>query len=172
MFVQGRFEQGAAKLTHCSDVIANCWRHSGILPAEWPATDASTSTPTNPPIAATTGEPSNVGEGSSRQPVSALQLLNLTYMATNDMLDAMRPELPELMHAQEFTENTPDEDFTEESQSQEEFASGLVNALLVEEEDEGEAADAVDAAPMATDMEDVSEDELEASLDTLYRGMV
>ena len=87
-----------------SSVIANCWRHSGILPAEWPATDASTSTPTNPPIAATTGEPSNAGEGSSRQPVSALHLLNLTCMATNDMFDATRLELPELMHAQEFTE--------------------------------------------------------------------
>ena len=64
------------------------------------------------------------------------------------------------------TENTHDEDFSEESQSPEEFASGLVNALQVEEEDEAEAADAVDAAAMAAGIEDVSEEELEASLDT------
>ena len=150
-------------------VIANCWRHAGILPAEWPATGASTSDCDNPPIAATTGGPSDAAGGSSHGPISALQLLNLAYMATNDMLDAMRPELPDLMHAQEFTENTPDEDFSEESQSAEEFASGLLNSLEAEEDDE---ADAVDAAAMAAGVEDVSQEELEASLETLYRGMV
>ena len=119
--------------------------------------DRLTSTPTNPPIPATIGEPSNAGEGSRRQTVSALQLLNLTYIATYDMLDAMRPELPELMNAQEFTQDTPDADFSEKGQSPEEFASGLVNALQAEEEDEAEAADAIYAAPMATGMESVLE---------------
>ena len=70
-----------------------------------------------------------------------------------------------IKRTQEFTENTTDE----ESQSAEEFASGLLNSLAAEEDDE---ADTVDAAAMAAGMEEVSEEELEASLETLYRGMV
>ena len=31
------------------------------------------------------------------------------YMATNDMLDAMRPEPQDLKHALQYTKNTPEE---------------------------------------------------------------